>query len=146
MAEAIKTLRRALEVRICSFALTRTSFNPQLTFRFDDAHSQDPHLSSPAIHRGSTVGSVGSDKQSTHATKSIHSLPIEENYEELKVHREFIEEEIEALRRSSGDGHDLPPVSFTLTTCVLDVPGLTGIFLFVLIRPPIVDDHALGNR
>jgi len=37
-------------------------------------------------------------------------LPFEENPEELKVHREFIEEEIEALRRLSDDGDELPPV------------------------------------
>ena len=79
MAEAIKTLQRALE---------------------------DPRLSIPSSARRSpSASSLSSD------THFVDPFNEEADGDEESIHREFIEEEIGALRRLSGDGErPLPPV------------------------------------
>lgn len=56
---------------------------------------------------------------SPHEKKVLDSLHEEEEAEDQSIHREFIEEEIGALRRLSGEGADpsLPPVRVVIPKC-----------------------------
>lgn len=66
---------------------------------------------SDATHVSHALTDAG-EKPSSERKSSLESL-VQETPEELSMHREFIEEEIGALRRLSGTDNDLPSVSIS---------------------------------